>query len=84
MMMTLRYLAGFLLAFLVGASARWFDIPVPAPPKFIGAFLIVTITAGYISVDEYIEYRSSADRSPPVEQNRATGEPDGDGTAPKN
>jgi XapX domain-containing protein len=49
-----RILAGFLVAFLVGASARWFDIPVPAPPTFLGAFLIVMMTAGWIVTDKYL------------------------------
>lgn len=60
-----RIIAGFVLAFIVGAGARWIKIPMPAPPTFIGAFLIVAITAGYISMDNYLE-------PDPTEQNGAS------------
>ena len=43
--------AGFVLALLIGAGCRWLNIPVPAPPTFIGALLIVAITGGYSTAD---------------------------------
>jgi len=39
------------LAFSVGAACRWFDIPVPSPPKILGALLVLTTTVGYLTVD---------------------------------
>ncbi len=42
---------GFILALAIGAGCRWANIPVPAPPTFIGALLIVAITAGYSAAD---------------------------------
>lgn len=39
---------GFLLAFLVGALCRRFDVPLPAPPKLLGAVLVVVMTLGYL------------------------------------
>ncbi|MFB6345841.1 MAG: DUF1427 family protein [bacterium] len=60
-MNTVRVAAGFAIAFLIGAGARWFRIPVPAPPTFIGAFLIVAMTAGWIVTDTYF---TAEDKSP--------------------
>jgi len=40
-----------LLAFGMGVSCRFFDIPVPAPPRLFGALLIIAITAGYLVMD---------------------------------
>jgi len=39
---------GYLLAFLVGALCRRFDVPLPAPPKLFGAVLVVVMTLGYL------------------------------------
>ncbi len=39
---------GYLLAFLVGALCRRFDVPLPAPPKLLGAILVVVMTVGYL------------------------------------
>jgi len=43
-----KSLIGLLIGFLVGAACRWFDIPAPAPPRLVGALLVVAITLGYI------------------------------------
>ena len=42
------------LAFAVGAACRWFDIPVPSPPKILGALLVVATTLGYLAVDRFL------------------------------
>jgi XapX domain-containing protein len=39
---------GFVLAFLLGSACRFFDIPLPAPPTWGGAILILVLTAGYV------------------------------------
>lgn len=39
------------IALGIGAACRYFEIPVPAPPKLFGALLIVAITLGYIGMD---------------------------------
>jgi XapX domain-containing protein len=44
---------GFLVAFLVGAACRWFDIPAPAPPALTGALLVLSMSLGYITVDRW-------------------------------
>lgn len=50
----MKILLGLLLGFAVGAGCRWLDIPLPSPPKLIGALLVVTMTLGYIATDALI------------------------------
>jgi XapX domain-containing protein len=40
-----------LLALAIGAACRWFDIPAPAPPRIVGAMLVVAMTLGFIATD---------------------------------
>jgi len=35
----------------IGIACRWFDLPLPAPPKLVGALLVLAITLGFIGVD---------------------------------
>jgi XapX domain-containing protein len=42
---------GLLLGLGIGAACRWFDIPVPAPPRIIGALLVVAMTFGFVGTD---------------------------------
>ena len=44
-------LFGLFLGFLIGVACRWFDLPLPAPPKLVGALLVVAMTAGFVGVD---------------------------------
>jgi XapX domain-containing protein len=39
---------GLVMAFGIGAFCRWVDIPSPAPPKIVGALLVVSMTAGFL------------------------------------
>jgi XapX domain-containing protein len=39
---------GIVMAFGIGAFCRWFDIPSPAPPRVVGALLVVAMTAGFL------------------------------------
>jgi len=39
-------LIGIALGFAIGAFCRWFDLPLPAPPRLVGALLVVTMTLG--------------------------------------
>lgn len=41
----------FVIALLIGAGCRWFEVPIPAPPKMLGALLILAITLGYLGTD---------------------------------
>ena len=49
--------AGIALGLLIGAGCRWLDVPVPAPPKFIGAVLVVAMTLGYLGADKVLSHR---------------------------
>jgi XapX domain-containing protein len=42
---------GLLLGLGIGAACRWFDIPVPEPPRIVGALLVVTMTLGFVGTD---------------------------------
>lgn len=53
-----------LLGFLIGAGCRWMDVPVPAPPKLLGALLIVSITLGFMAADWYLQQRSGGPKGP--------------------
>jgi XapX domain-containing protein len=41
-------LIGLTVGLLIGAGCRYFDIPSPAPPRLIGAFLLVAMTLGFV------------------------------------
>jgi XapX domain-containing protein len=42
-------LMGIALGLLIGFICRWFDLPLPAPPKLVGALLVVAMTLGFIA-----------------------------------
>lgn len=44
-------LIGLLLGFAIGAGCRWFDLPLPAPPRVVGALLVVFMTLGFLGTD---------------------------------
>jgi len=50
----MKILIGFALGLAIGAASRWFEIPVPAPPRLIGALLVVSITVGYMLTDRLL------------------------------
>lgn len=39
------------LGLAVGAGCRWLDLPLPAPPRLVGALLVVAITLGFVAMD---------------------------------
>jgi XapX domain-containing protein len=45
---------GIVLAFALGFVCRAFGIPSPAPPLILGALLVMTMTIGYIAVDQWM------------------------------
>jgi XapX domain-containing protein len=47
-------LVGLGLGFLVGAGCRWLDIPSPAPPRLIGAALLLAMTLGFVVADHLL------------------------------
>ena len=42
---------GLVLGLVIGAGCRFFDIPSPAPPRLIGACLLLAMTAGFVTAD---------------------------------
>ncbi|MGA9658537.1 MAG: XapX domain-containing protein [Asticcacaulis sp.] len=40
---------GLLLGLFIGFVCRYFDLPLPAPPKLIGALLVVAMSLGFIT-----------------------------------
>jgi XapX domain-containing protein len=49
-----KTIIGILLGLFIGAGCRWFDVPVPSPPKLLGALLVVAMTVGYMAADKMI------------------------------
>jgi XapX domain-containing protein len=50
----LQIVLGIVMAFAIGAGCRWFDIPSPAPPKLVGALLVVAMTIGFLATDRLL------------------------------
>jgi XapX domain-containing protein len=42
---------GLLLGLVVGAGCRFFDIPSPAPPRLIGAGMLLAMTLGFVTAE---------------------------------
>jgi XapX domain-containing protein len=42
---------GIVLGLAIGAGCRWFDLPLPAPPRLVGALLVVAMTLGFLGAD---------------------------------
>ncbi len=49
-----RIVIGLMLCFFIGAACRRFDVPVPAPPRLVGALLVVAMTLGFLVVDLWV------------------------------
>jgi len=43
------------LGLSIGVGCRWLDLPLPAPPKLVGALLVVAITLGFIGMSYVLE-----------------------------
>ncbi len=63
---------GLLLGLVIGAGCRWFDLPLPSPPRLVGVFLILTITVGYIGTDKLIAAKFAA-RGPATAKSMCAG-----------
>ena len=50
----MKIILGLALGLLIGAGTRYFDLPVPAPPKLVGALLVVAMTLGYMGMDQFL------------------------------
>jgi XapX domain-containing protein len=54
---------GLILGLTIGARCRLLDIPVPAPPKLVGAILVVAMTLGYIGTDYFITTQTTTEQA---------------------
>lgn len=59
----LKTVIALLLGLSIGVFCRWFDVPVPSPPKLIGALLVVAMTVGYITTDKLLAAKSGGARN---------------------
>jgi XapX domain-containing protein len=41
-------IVGLTLGLIIGGGCRFFDIPSPAPPRLIGACLLLAMTLGFV------------------------------------
>jgi len=48
----MKFAIGLFVAFLIGASCRYFDLPAPCPPLLPGALLVVAMTLGFVLTDK--------------------------------
>jgi XapX domain-containing protein len=62
-----KLIVGCVLALGIGAACRWFDIPLPSPPKMQGALIVVAMTFGYFVTDIAIT-RAKPDKGPASSQ----------------
>jgi XapX domain-containing protein len=72
----IKLLVGIVLGLSIGAACRWFDIPVPSPPKLTGALLVVAMTVGYMATDKIIATKFSSKE--PASTREMCGGPTGD------
>jgi len=54
---------GLLLGLIIGAGCRFFDLPSPAPPRLIGAFMLLAMTAGYVVAGHILPPRETVVRT---------------------
>jgi XapX domain-containing protein len=52
-------LIGLCVGLFIGAGCRYFDIPSPAPPRLIGASLLVAMTLGFVVADKVLAHMPS-------------------------
>jgi XapX domain-containing protein len=45
---------GIVLGLAIGAGCRLYDIPLPAPVRFIGACVLMMMTLGFVVADHCI------------------------------
>jgi XapX domain-containing protein len=60
----IKTIVGLILGLLIGIGCRCFDVPVPSPPKLLGALFVVAMTVGYMATNKLLaarfKYRKTA------------------------
>ncbi|MFZ5556140.1 MAG: DUF1427 family protein [Pseudomonadota bacterium] len=46
---------GLGLGLAIGVGCRVLDIPLPAPPRLVGALLVVAMTLGFVGADRLLQ-----------------------------
>ena len=46
---------GISLGLVIGGACRWYDLPLPAPPKFVGALLVVAMSLGFVGTGLFLQ-----------------------------
>jgi XapX domain-containing protein len=67
----MKLLAGFLLAFGIGAFCRLIRVPSPAPQAIVGSLLVVTMSVGYVTAGRMIDrlrWRAASQQASPLTQ----------------
>lgn len=47
----IKIILGLILGLVIGIGCRCFDIPLPGPPKLIGALVLLSMTCGYLGTN---------------------------------
>lgn len=67
-----KTIIGVLIGVSIGVACRWFDVPVPAPPRLTGAILVLALTGGYVATDRFLEARAGSAVERPAEDRTGT------------
>ena len=54
-----KIILGLILGLVIGIGCRCFDIPLPGPPKLIGALVLLSMTCGYLGTNYLLTRQAS-------------------------
>jgi XapX domain-containing protein len=54
-----KIILGLILGLVIGIGCRCFDIPLPGPPKLIGALVLLSMTCGYLGTNYLLTRQTS-------------------------
>ncbi|MDJ0625250.1 MAG: DUF1427 family protein [Candidatus Caenarcaniphilales bacterium] len=55
----IKSLLGLLIGFSIGIVCKFASLPLPAPPMILGSVLVLSITLGYMLIDNYLNKQKS-------------------------
>lgn len=55
-----KIVLGLILGLVIGIGCRCFGIPLPGPPKIIGALVVLAVTLGYVGADNLLARHTKA------------------------